>query len=86
MILTEQIIADAAAEVNETMPAGLPEPGACDVEFSAWFHRKMKRVLHRGNHPVAYRVMQRVASVVLVLLIGFAEVMAVSPTVRANIW
>lgn len=86
MMLTDQMLADAAAEVNEAMLAGLPEPEDCSPEFSTRFLRKMKQVHRRGNHPAAYRVMQRAASVVLVLLIGFAAVMAVSPTVRAGVY
>lgn len=86
MMLTDKLLAAAAAEVNEAMLRGLPEPGDCAPEFSPRFEWKMRRVLRRGNHPAAYRVMQRAASIVLVLLIGFAAVMAVSPTVRANVW
>lgn len=86
MMLTDKLLAAAAAEVNEAMLRGLPEPGDCAPEFSPRFERKMRHVLRRGNHPVAYRMMQRAASIVLVLLIGFASILAVSPTVRANVW
>ena len=86
MMLTDKLLAAAAAEVNEAMLRGLPEPGDCAPEFSTRFEWKMRRVLRRGNHPAAYRVMQRAASIVLVLLIGFASILAVSPTVRANVW
>lgn len=86
MMLTDKLLADAAAEVNEAMLRSLPEPGDCAPEFSPRFERQMRWVLRRGNHPAAYRAMQRAASIALVLLIGFAMLMAVSPTVRANVW
>ncbi|MBQ1208769.1 MAG: DUF4367 domain-containing protein [Lachnospiraceae bacterium] len=86
MMLTDKLLAAAAAEVNEATLRVLPEPGDCTPEFSPRFERKMRRVLRRGNHPAAYRVMQRAASIVLVLLIGFASILAVSPTVRAGVY
>lgn len=86
MILTEQLLAEAAAEIDAAMMRGLPEPEECRPEFSRWFEQKMKRVLRRGRHPAVYRVMQRAAAFVLVLFLGFAAIMAVSPTVRASVW
>ena len=86
MMLTDKLLAAAAAEVNEAMLRVLPEPGDCTPEFSSRFEQKMRRVLRRGNHPAAYRVMHRAASIVLVLLIGFASILAVSPTVRAGVY
>ncbi len=86
MTLTDKLLAAAAAEVDEAMLAGLPEPEECDVEFSAEFEKKMKWVIRRGSDPGRYRMMHKAAVVALVLLFGFMSIMAVDGPVRAKIF
>lgn len=86
MNITEQMIAEAAAEMNDAMLNSLPNPDDCRHKFSARFERKMRRVIFRVDHPVPFRIVQRVASIVLVLFIGFATILAASPTVRAAVF
>lgn len=86
MNITEQMIAEAAAEMNDAMLNSLPNPDDCRHKFSARFERKMRRVIFRVDHPVQFRIVQRVASIVLVLFIGFATILAASPTVRAAVF
>lgn len=86
MNITERMIAEAAAEMNDAMLNSLPNPDDCRHKFSARFERKMKRVIFRVDHPVQFRIIQRVASIVLVLFIGFATILAASPTVRAAVF
>ena len=45
----------------------------------------MKKLIHRVNHPIRYAVLNNVASVFLVLVVGFAMVMSFSPTARAAV-
>lgn len=82
-MMTDKLLAEACAELNEAMLRSLPAPEECDPRFSQSFQRKMARVTRRANHPIPYRVMQRVASFLLVLFLGFMTVLAVSPTARA---
>lgn len=81
--MTDKQLAEACGELNEAMLRSLPAPEECNPQFSRRFERKMSRVIRRANHPVPYRVMQRVASFLLVLFLGFMTVLAVSPAVRA---
>ena len=82
-MMTDKLLAEACAELNEAMLRSLPVPEECDPRFSQSFQRKMARVTRRANHPIPYRVMQRVASFLLVLFLGFMTVLAVSPAARA---
>lgn len=86
MEITDEMMAEAVADMNEAMLRSLPKPEECHHEFSAKFERKMKRAIYRAEHPIQYRVMQRVASIVLVLFIGFVSILAISPTVRAAVF
>lgn len=85
-MITEEMMAAAAAEMNEAMLRSLPEPEDCYHEFSAKFEKKMKRVMYRADHPLQFRILQKVASIILVLFLGFATIMAISPTVRASVF
>jgi hypothetical protein len=85
-MITEEMMAAAAAEMNEAMLRSLPEPEDCYHEFSAKFEKKMKRVIYRADHPLQFRVLQKVASIILVLFLGFATLMVISPTVRASVF
>lgn len=85
MKITDEMMAEAAAEMNEAMLRSLPDPDDCHHEFSRKFKRKMKRVVYRADHPVQFRIMQRVATIFLVICIGFATILTFSPTVRANV-
>lgn len=86
MEITDEMMAEAVADMNEAMLRSLPKPEECHHEFSTRFERKMKRAIYRAEHPIQYRVMQRVASIVLVLFIGFVSILAISPTVRAAVF
>ena len=85
-MITEEMMAAAVAEMNEAMLRSLPEPEDCYHEFSAKFEKKMKRVIYRADHPLQFRILQKVASFILVLFLGFATIMAISPTVRASVF
>lgn len=85
MKITDEMMAEAAAEMNEAMLRSLPDPDDCHHEFSRKFKRKMRRVIYRADHPVQFRIMQRVATIFLVICIGFATILTFSPSVRATV-
>lgn len=84
-MITDEMIAEAAAELNEAMIKSLPDPHECKHQFSKKFERKMDRLIYRVNHPIRYKIASRVASILLVILIGFTVVMSCSPTARAAV-
>lgn len=84
-MITDKMIADAAAELNDAMLRSLPEPSECVHVFSHTFERKMRRISSRANHPALHRVLKNAACFVLVIILGLASLMAISPTVRAAV-
>lgn len=46
----------------------------------------MKRITRRANHPILYRTLRSVASIILVITIGFGSVLAVSAEARAAVF
>lgn len=82
-MITDKMLAEAAAELNATMLDSLPDPAECRHTFSKHFERKMKRIIRRANHPVGYHIMHRAASFILVLFLSFMTLLALSPSVRA---
>lgn len=85
-MITDAMIAEAAAELNEAMIKSLPAPHECKHQFSKKFERKMDKLIYRVNHPIRYKVTSRVASILLVILFGFTVIISCSPTVRAAIF
>lgn len=84
-MITDEMIAEAAAELNEALIKSLPDPHECKHQFSKKFERKMDKLIYRVNHPIRYKIVSRVASILLVMLIGFTVVMSCSPTARAAV-
>lgn len=84
-MITDELIAEAAAELNQALIDSLPDPHECKHQFSKKFERKMEKLIHRVNHPIRHMVLNRVASILLVILIGFTMVMSFSPTARATV-
>lgn len=84
MISKETFLA-ALEEVDAAILASLPEPEDCSFPFSERFEQKMRTVIRRGNHPVMYKAIQRVACIFLVLVMLFSSVMIISTDARAAI-
>lgn len=81
-MITDEMMAQAAAELADAINASLPEPSACNHQFSARFERKMKRLIRRTDHPAIYRTLRSVASILLVIIIGCGSTLAVSAEAR----
>lgn len=56
MILTEEMLRAAAAEAEQAIRMSLPAEDACSHRFSAGFERRMRRIIRKGRHPVAFRI------------------------------
>lgn len=85
-MITDKMMTDAAEELYQALLSSLPEESECVHQFSQGFERKMNRLIRRMEHPVRHRVLQRAASIALVLFLGFMALLAVSPTVRAAVF
>lgn len=81
-MITDEMLAQAAAELADAINESLPEPSECNHQFSPRFERKMKRLLSRANHPILYRTLRSVASILLVIMIAFGSILTVNAEAR----
>lgn len=84
-MISKDAFISALEEVDNAILAALPAPGECSFYFSDRFEQRMRSVIRRGNHPGIYKTLQRVACVLLVLLMLFSSVMIFSTDARAAI-
>lgn len=85
-MITDEMMTAAAEELYQALLTSLPDEDLCDYRFSEGFERKMKRLIRQAEHPLRHRVLQRAASIVLVMFLGFVALLSVSPTVRATVF
>lgn len=70
-MITDEMLRAAAAEANQAILDSLPLSKDCVHQFSPQFERKMKRIIRRERHPVAYKFFQAAACfLVAVILTG----------------
>lgn len=81
-MITDEMMAQAASELADAINESLPAPSECTHQFSPRFEKKMKRLIRRANHPTIYRALRSVASILLVIMIGFGSTLAVSAEAR----
>lgn len=84
-MISKDVFVSALEEVDNAILVALPDPGECSFQFSDRFEQRMRSVIRRGNHPGIYKTLQRVACVLLVLLMLFSSVMIFSTDARAAI-
>ena len=81
-MITEEMLRIAAAEADQAIRDSLPHPADCDHQFSPRFERKMKRVIRRGRHPVAYTFLHRAACLLVVVTLVGASWLTVDAEAR----
>lgn len=84
-MITDEMLRAAAAKTNDAHVKYLEQDYDPDHqhEFSPGFEKKIKKLKHKADHPVFYRSIQRVASILLALLIGGSTWLAVDIDARA---
>lgn len=68
-MITEEILKAAAVEADQVILESLPAPEECEREFSHSFQKKIRRISHRANHPVFYKLAKNVACFVLAVIL-----------------
>lgn len=82
-MITDEMLESAAGELENAMLAEMPDPKACQYEFSARFERKMKKLIYRADHPFIANLGFRIAAVILAILLLGGSVLLVSEDARA---
>lgn len=83
-MLTDAILKEATGAVVEFRLSAIADEGEPHI-FSDRFERKMKKLIHRAEHPMQYRVLRVAAAIVLAITTLFGGVIAASPEVRAEV-
>lgn len=85
-MISDAMLQQAAEELAIAINESLPDPKECVYQFSPKFEKKLKRLTRRANHPILYRSLRMVASVLLVFLIGFGSILTVSTEARTFVF
>lgn len=82
-MITDEMLRAAAAEADQAILDSLPLPEECCHAFSLRFERKMKRLIRRKSHPVAYKFSQTAACILAVVILGGTTWLSVDTQARA---
>ena len=85
MIISEERLKQAILEYDDALMASLPDPSECDHVFSASFERKMKKLIRKADHFVAYKVMRYAASILIAFLLSASMFLAFNSEARATV-
>jgi len=85
-MITDTMLMQGAAELATAMNESLPNPQECDHRFSPRFEKRIKQLTRKTNYPILYRCLRSIASVLLVVIIGFCSVLAGSAEARATVF
>lgn len=85
-MITDEMMAQAAAELAEAINSSLPAPNECAHCFSATFERKIKNLIRKTSHPVGYRAVRAAACIILSLCVSLGSLLVLSPTARATVY
>lgn len=81
-MITDEMLKIAAAEADQAICDSLPRPEDCIHQFSPRFERKMRRVIRRGRHPLAYKYLHRAACLLVAVMIVGASWLTVDAEAR----
>lgn len=85
-MITDEMLKQAAEEFANAIDMSLPDPSECTHQFSHRFERKMRRLIRRVEHPTLYRTLRSVACILLIMVVSFGGVLAVSVEARAAVF
>ena len=86
-MITEEMLREAAEKASEALAAYYERDYNPDkpLEIPSEFEKKIERLKRRAKHPVFYKTMHRVASIVLVILISGSAWITVDAEARAAV-
>lgn len=82
-MITEEMLRKAAVISSDAFVRSLEANDGDEHIFSPRFEKKIRKLYRRANHPYLYRIMRRVASILLALLIGGGVWLTVDKEARA---
>lgn len=85
-MMTDEMLVKAAEEANHALLESLPGKEACPHVFSDLFEKKMQKVIRRANHPNRYRIIRKVAVILLVAVLGVSGFFAANTEAREKLF
>lgn len=82
-MITDEMIARAAFEIEQSILDSLPDPSECDHVFSKSFEKKMKKLIRRTKYQGAYEFMRRAACFFIAVLLSVCTFLAFNTNARA---
>jgi len=83
--ITEERLTQAILEYDDALMASLPDPSECIYEFSNSFERKMKKLIRKADHYVAYKIMRYAASILIAFILSVSLLLSFNAEVRASV-
>ena len=84
-MITDAQISEAAVEYEDILFKTVPDFQNCRHTFSNKFEKKMKRVIRRANHSQSYHILQRIACVVIAVILCGSLLLMFNTEVRATV-
>lgn len=84
-MISDAALKEAAFAVEQAMLDALPKPEEFDHVFSPRFERKMRKLIRKTNHPIAYKALSRAACALLVLVLSASLLLTFHPKARAAV-
>lgn len=84
-MLTDEMMRQAAGEVELAMLASLSAKDIAPHKFSDRFEKKMKKLINKVKYPIRYNVLRLAAAIILIIFTIFGSLVAFSPEVRASV-
>lgn len=82
-MISEEALKRAAMAADAVLLEQMPSREECEHPFSRRFERKMKCLIRRTKHPVAYPLLQRAACVLLAAMLTGTVILATVPQAQA---
>lgn len=82
-MITDEMLKAAATEADQAILDALPLSEDCRHPFSLRFERKMKRLIRRKSHPIAYKFSQTAACILAVIILGGTTWLSIDTQARA---
>ena len=83
--LTDELLSKAAYEVDMAILDMLPDPSECEHVFSPVFENKIKKLIRKAKHYIAYKVLKRVACFFIAVVLSACVFVALNPNARAAV-
>ena len=82
-MITDEMIAEAAAKYNDALIQYWQNVEMEEHEFSSKFERKMRRLIWKVKYPYMHKALRSVACILIAFLISFASVLTFNVEARA---